>query len=141
MVKSKADAKQGHSGNIFIRYGYGVDDIYSVIESGVATGVVKRDGAYYSYNNERVQGRDKMRAYFLSNAAIFEDAKLKVSEALIAQAPSAISDEELSDEDAIMEDLEDAFGETDEKEDAPTTEVVIDAADAADLAALDEDDA
>jgi recombination protein RecA len=140
LVKSKADAKQGHSGNIFIRYGYGVDDVYSVIESGVATGVFKRDGAYYEYEGERFQGRDKMRSYMLSNGTVFEKAKKLVAEALIAQAPTAISDEELSDEDAILEDLAGAFGDEDDNTSDPKpVEVTLDPADAADMAALDDD--
>lgn len=139
MVKSKADAKQGHSANIFIRYGYGVDDVYSVIESGVATGVIRRDGAYYSYENERYQGRDKFRMALIGNAALFRAVKDQVSEALIAQAPTAIADEELSDEDSILEDITDAFGESpDVAEEPKVEETVVDAADAAELDALDD---
>ena len=125
MVKSKADAKQGFSANIFIRYGYGVDDAYSVIESGVATGVINRDGAYYSYNNERYQGRDKFRNMLLANQPIFTKVKAEVVEALIAQAPVAISDEEMSEEDDILADMDGAFGDDDAPDGKPE-DVVID---------------
>jgi recombination protein RecA len=112
MVKSKADAKQGHSANIFIRYGYGVDDAFSVIESGVATGVIEREGAYYAYEGERIQGKDKFRAMLLSNPPLFEKVKAQVAQALVDQAPKAISNEELGAEDTILEGLSDAFGDT-----------------------------
>ena len=125
IVKSKADAKQGFSANIFIRYGYGVDDAYSVIESGVATGVINRDGAYYSYNNERYQGRDKFRNMLLANQPIFTKVKAEVVEALIAQAPVAISDEEMSEEDDILADMDGAFGDDDAPDGKPE-DVVID---------------
>ena len=110
MVKSKADAKQGHSAEIFIRFGYGVDDAYSVIESGVGVGVIKREGAYYSYGTTRIQGRDKFRQYLLSDAAVFTVVKTAVSEALIACAPSAIADEDISEDDALLADANDTFG-------------------------------
>lgn len=125
MVKSKADAKQGHSGSIFIRYGYGVDDIYSVIETGVATGVIRRDGAYYSYENERYQGKDKFRAVLLSNTKLFAELKLKVVDALVSQAPTAIAEEDLSEEDSILADVGDAFGEAAEAS-FQTAEVLLD---------------
>lgn len=132
MVKSKADAKQGHSATIFIRYGYGVDDAYSVIESGVSTGVFRRDGAYYQYGEQRIQGRDKFRLFLISNPSLFEEVKAKVAEAIIEAAPTAIPDEEISDEDAIMEGLADDLGESVDS----TKEEVIDAEDTAEMASL-----
>jgi recombination protein RecA len=142
MIKSKADAKQGHSANIFIRYGYGVDDVYSIIESGIATGIVVRDGAYYSYGSERVQSRDKFRAYLLANPKLLAEVRSKVVQAIIDNAPQAVSDEELSDEDEISAQVEAEFGDDDDDEGGgtTTTEDIVEAEDvAAELDALTEE--
>jgi recombination protein RecA len=128
MIKDKADAKQGHSANIFIRYGFGVDDVYSIIESGVATGVIERNGAYYSYNGEhRTASRDKFRAYLLANTKLLEEVKAKVVKAILDSAPQALSDDELDDEDEITQMVQSEFGEDEGGgEDAPAAEVTLD---------------
>jgi recombination protein RecA len=136
VVKAKADAKQGHSANIFIRYGFGVDDVYSIIESGAANGIISKDGAYFSYSNERFQGRDKFRAYLLANPKVLEEVKTKVIQAIVDGAPTAVSDEELSDEDTIEQSISASFDDDDEGEDSPK-EVVHDGTE--DFAAIDAD--
>lgn len=130
VVKAKADAKQGMSANIFIRYGYGVDDVYSVIETGVVNGLVQKEGAYYAYGGERVQSRDKFRALLLANPKLYDELKTKVVNAIVSMAPTAVADEELSEEDALLEGMESeldgldvALGKTEE-------ELVIEAEDA-----------
>ena len=102
IVKCKIDAKQGHEASFFIRYGYGIDDLYSIIMAAEANGVIKREGAYYTYNNERIQGRDKLRAHLLANPKLSEELRAKVIEAITAALPTAISDDELSDEDKLV---------------------------------------
>jgi hypothetical protein len=128
MVKDKADAKQGHSANIFIRYGYGVDDVYSVIESGVAIGVIERNGAYYSYMGEhRTGSRDKFRAYLLANPKLLEEVKRKVIQAILDSAPQAVSDDELDEEAEITQMVQSEFGDDeDEEDDGEGKEVVLD---------------
>jgi recombination protein RecA len=112
MVKDKADAKQGHSANIFIRYGFGVDDVYSVIESGVAIGVIERQGAYYSYMGEhRTGSRDKFRAYLLANPKLLEEVKRKVVQAILDSAPQAVPDDELDDDAEITAMVQSEFGD------------------------------
>jgi len=111
IVKCKIDAKQGHEASFFIRYGYGIDDLYSIIMAAEANGVIKREGAYYTYNNERIQGRDKLRAHLLANPKLSEELRAKVIEAITAALPTAISDDELSDEDELQAELEEELGE------------------------------
>jgi recombination protein RecA len=128
IVKDKADGHQGYSANIFIRYGYGVDDAFSIIESGVANGVVQRDGAYYSYMGEhRVAGRDKFRQLLLTNSKLFEEIKLKVIAAIV-EAARPFSDDELNEEDEIEATLESEFGDDEDEatKDSPD-EVAVDA--------------
>jgi recombination protein RecA len=133
VVKAKADAKQGHSGNIFIRYGIGVDDVYSIIESGAAQGVIIKDGAWFSYNGERYQGREKLRTFLMANPKLLAEVREKVIQSIMNDAPVALSDEELSEEDAIEQSVAAMFdddGEEADKEDGDSPkEVVIEAED------------
>jgi len=131
MIKSKADAKQGHSANIFIRYGFGVDDAYSMIESGIVHGVIVREGAYYSYEGQRIQSRDKFRQFLLSNPKVYEEVKNKVIQAILDAAPQVVADEELSDEDMISAQVEAEFGDEGE-EDGEAAEVTLDESEASD---------
>ena len=64
--------------------------------------------------------------------------KRKVAEAIIETAPTAIPDEAISDEDAIMEGLTEELGEETVSESAK--EETIDAEDAAELASLGGDE-
>lgn len=120
VVKNKLDGKQGHSGEFFIRYGFGLDNYASVIETGVANGVVKKEGPYYSYENERFQGRDKFRTFLVENPKAYGDLVGKVN-AILSAAGTAVKDEDLSDEDELMADfdLEDGGGAS-----SPSEEVV-----------------
>ncbi len=123
VVKAKADAKQGHEATIFIRYGFGIDDLYSIIMAAEANGLVKREGAYYTYEGERIQGRDKFRQMLLNNPKAAEALRVKVIEAISASIPTAIPDEELSEEDSMAAELEDELGED------GTTEITVESDD------------
>jgi len=104
VVKSKIDGKQGYDANIFIRFGFGIDDIYSIIESGAGRGLIKKEGAYYSYGEHRFQGRDKLRTHLLANPKLAAEIQQKVADLIVADA-QPISDEELSEEDAMLAEL------------------------------------
>ena len=66
-------------------YGQGISKIGEIIDLGVDLGVLKKSGAWFSYNDDKVaQGREKMRDYLINNpdvkaeieAAIREEYKL-----------------------------------------------------------------
>lgn len=121
MVKNKLDSKQGQDGMIFIRFGYGVDDLYSLIETACAQKIVKKEGAWLSYGNERYQGREKFRQWLLANPKVAEEFKQKISAAISAGAVEASpedDEDEASLENSITADLGDdeVFGEDTEVE-------------------------
>jgi recombination protein RecA len=94
VVKSKMDAKQGHSTQIFIRYGTGIDDYFSIIETGVAQKLVRKDGAFYTLNNERFKGRDAVRKYLIDNPTLYDALRLKLAELVNAGAVPAEPEED-----------------------------------------------
>lgn len=101
IVKSKIDSKQGQEGLIFIRYGSGLDDIYSVIETGVSSRIVRKDGAYYQYGEARHQGREKFRAFLRDNPKVLAELQSKVVEAMFASSVEIKPMEEQSEEDEL----------------------------------------
>ncbi len=136
VVKSKIDAKQGHEAVIFIRFGYGIDDLYSIIESGAGRGVIRKDGGWYQYGEHRYNGRDKFRAALVANPTLAREITQKVSEVLASEAVP-ISDEELSEEDLMVQEMVSEFGEDDDSE--GNAEVVEETVDVSDVLELGDD--
>jgi recombination protein RecA len=108
IVKSKVDAKQGHSTQIFIRYGVGIDDYYSVIETGVVHKVIRRDGAYYTLKDARFQGKDKLRKYLIENPKVYDTLRTQLAQSVNAAAVDAGDD--IGEDDELLEgfDLDDS---------------------------------
>lgn len=127
-VKSKCDAKQGHEVEIFIRYGYGIDNYYSVIQTGQAQGIIKKDGSWLTYGGERYQGRDKFRQVLLDNPRLFEALVKQVNESVLSTAEQAVADEELSEEDQLLAEAARELGIDDDDAElggAPVVETVV----------------
>jgi recombination protein RecA len=104
VVKSKLDAKQGHSTQMFIRYGVGIDDYLSVIETGVAHKLIKREGAYYVLLDQKWQGKDKFRQFLIENPKVFEALRGKLVQAVNASVGDVGSD--LEEDDELLEGLD-----------------------------------
>jgi len=100
VVKSKLDAKQGHSTQMFIRFGAGIDDYFSVIETGVAQKLIKREGAYYTLVNQRFQGKDKFRQFLIANPKVYDALRAKLAQVVNS---TAIDTENLEEEDELLE--------------------------------------
>lgn len=116
VVKTKVTGNQGDSTLIFIRFGFGIDDLYSLIEVGSRMKVVDREGAYYSFGGTRIQGRDKFRAYFLGNQEAAEQLRQAVLAEMMASAPKVVADEELSEEDQVVAEVASAMPDADVEE-------------------------
>lgn len=132
VVKSKVDAKQGQTAMIFIRFGQGLDDFYTTIESATAHGIVKKGGAYYEYDGHRLQGRERFRAFLKENRDVFEalqDNLLKAIRGATAAADTSQDDEEDEEDlDALISSVQ-GDGDDEIPEEA---EVVLDEGDSAD---------
>lgn len=107
LVKTKIDGKQGHSTQMFIRFGTGIDDHYSIIETAVVQRLMKKDGAYYALQDFRVKGKDKMRKYLIENPKVYSALKLALAQAINASAKGQVKDE-LDEGDEIIDGMEDS---------------------------------
>lgn len=86
VVKSKVDAKSGQTAEIFIRYGKGIDDIYTLIESGAAHRVIKKTGAFFEVDGQKYQGRERLRSYLEADKAALQALQAAVVKAIRQQA-------------------------------------------------------
>lgn len=103
VVKNKLDSKQGQTGEVFIRYGQGIDEYITLIESAVPRKIITKDGSGLSYGAHKTKGREAMRRYLMENPKLFAEIQQKVTAALLAAAPEALKDDEVEDEDILAE--------------------------------------
>lgn len=131
IVKSRIDGTNGHTANIFIRYGQGIDNYYSLIESAVATKIVQRSGGTNKYGVYAAPSKDKFRELLVNNPALFEEIKLKVLAAIRAGADAPPS----AEEDDIEDVLAGAFAEDDDADEVnePSVEPTTSEIEAADF--------
>jgi recombination protein RecA len=111
LVKTKIDSRQGQEGIIFIRYGSGLDDIYSIIESGVGSKIVKKDGAFFKYGEHQYQGREKFRAFLKDNPKVLAEFQAKVVEAMFASSVEIKPLEEANEEDQLAAEISADLGD------------------------------
>lgn len=98
LVKSKVDGKQGFTTDIFIRFNYGIDDYYSLIEAGVSNKLISKSGASYSYGGQKFVGKDKIRKYFLEHPQEFSDLREKILKVIRADDIDTSTEEEGEDQ-------------------------------------------
>lgn len=101
VVKNKMDGKQGHTGEIFIRYGSGVDEYLGLIASAIPRKIVEQNGPSYAFAGEVFKGRDRLRRYLIDNPKAFEAMRDKVVQSLLSSAPQVAEDAE--DEDIVSD--------------------------------------
>jgi recombination protein RecA len=98
VVKNKIDARNGHKAKLFIRYGSGIDNYYSIIESGITHGFIQRKGSHYSYKGQSFTGRDKFRKMLVENKGLADEIEKQVISCLVADsAPPENTDEEVAE--------------------------------------------
>jgi recombination protein RecA len=71
--KTRQNSKEGQSVVIPYRYGIGLDAFESAINVAINTGIVSRAGAWYTFKEDRFQGRDKVVAFFRENPNKYQE--------------------------------------------------------------------
>jgi recombination protein RecA len=140
VAKNKMDARQGSTTDIFIRFGSGIDDYYSVIAAGINLKVIRKEGAWYVYGGERIQGREKFRLYLKENPDIFKKIRDSVLQIATAAISEIVPDEDESD--ILSTGAQKEFGDDDEGLEAEAeAEFILDVNDyeEAALSAVEED--
>lgn len=131
IIKSKVDAKQGQTTDIFIRFGHGIDDYLSIIEGGVTYKIIDKSGAWYEYKGERYQGREGLRTALKNNQALFTALRKDVlSHVHAGSVVQSVEGDDYADEDgseALNISIDKEFDEA--GFDGPAVEEVIEGAD------------
>jgi recombination protein RecA len=76
-----------------IIYGVGISREGSLIDFGVEQEIVKKSGAWYTYDGEQLgQGKENARKYLLENAAVADEIEKKIKAKLGIGVPRAVAD-------------------------------------------------
>jgi recombination protein RecA len=76
-----------------IIYGVGISREGSLIDFGVEQEIVKKSGAWYTYEGEQLgQGKENARKYLLENAAVADEIEKKIKAKLGIGVPRAVAD-------------------------------------------------
>ncbi len=69
-----------------IIYGKGISKIGEVIDLSVEYGIVRKAGAWYSYNEEKIgQGRENVKIFLEANPEIYEEISTKLNTAMFSE--------------------------------------------------------
>jgi len=72
-----------------IMYGEGISQTGDLLDMGVATEIIEKSGAWYSFDGERIgQGRENVKRFLQDNSDIFENIQNRVKAALGLQVPA-----------------------------------------------------
>ena len=83
-----------------IMYGIGISKVGEIVDIGSNLDIIKKSGAWYSYNDEKLgQGRENVKQYLLENQTIMNEVEAKIREHFnINGSPIQIA--KIEDEDA-----------------------------------------
>lgn len=66
----------------YLRYGSGIDKHTELINFATDIGLINKGGAWYTYENEKFQGMEKLRQYFVDNPEKYENLEKSVKETM-----------------------------------------------------------
>jgi recombination protein RecA len=76
-----------------IIYGVGISREGSLIDFGVEQGIVKKSGAWYTYEGDQLgQGKENSRNFLLENTAVADEIERKIKAKLGIGVPRAVAD-------------------------------------------------
>ena len=85
-----------------IIYGVGISREGSLLDFGVEQEIVKKSGAWYTYEGEQLgQGKENSRNYLLDNPAVADEIEKKIKAKLGIGVPRAVAD--LPEDEAAAE--------------------------------------
>jgi len=131
IVKNKID-RPFMAGPIFIRFGEGFDNYFSIMELAVNIGVIKKAGAFLSFNRGgeevfKVQGREQLRSLLAKDSKVYQSLRdslvLKEDEQAKQEAAAEAEDEATGDEmDSILGNVAKSFKNAQKAKEEPAAE-------------------
>lgn len=84
IVKNKV-APPFKSAEFDIMYGTGIDKDGEICDMAVNLGIIKKSGAWFSYGDQRMQGRDKVKDFIKTNPDVAAEIEKQVMDTIKAQ--------------------------------------------------------
>ena len=66
----------------YLRYGSGIDKHTELLNFATDIGLISKGGAWYTYENDKFQGMEKLRQYFVDNPEKYESLEKSVKETM-----------------------------------------------------------
>ncbi len=90
-----------------IIYGVGISREGSLLDFGVDQDIVKKSGAWYTYEGEQLgQGKENSRNYLLSNPEVADEIEKKIKQKLGIGVPKAVADLPAEEPEVVAEVVE-----------------------------------
>jgi recombination protein RecA len=87
-----------------IIYGVGISREGSLLDFGVDQEIVKKSGAWYTYEGEQLgQGKENSRNYLLANPEVANEIEKKIKQKLGIGVPKAVADLPVEDAEVVAE--------------------------------------
>ena len=120
LIKCKISASQNNDALFYLRFGEGIDNAQSVIEIATNHGIVKKGGAWFTWERPggdiKGQGEDNFRSLLMQSGAYPELLK-EVQDFLGNTGEVAVAAPKTEDADFILEDIESILTGDPEKND------------------------
>lgn len=88
-----------------ILYGKGISKEGNILDMAVEHGIIKKSGAWFSYNGEKIgQGRDNVRKYLEENKEFAADIEAQVRELLGANEKKSVVEQDIDEKTVVEKD-------------------------------------
>jgi recombination protein RecA len=89
-----------------IIYGVGISREGSLLDMGVEQEIVKKSGAWYTYDGAQLgQGKENSRNFLIDNPEVANEIEHKIKAKLGIGVPRAVADLPVDDADVVIDDV------------------------------------
>lgn len=96
---------------VTVLWGKGIDATCEILDLAIETNIIDKSGAWFTYDEQRFQGREKVSNYFEENPSEFEILREKVVSALEGKDSKV---NPIKDVEAVVDPEEDGLGDLDD---------------------------
>ena len=78
-----------------IIYGEGISRTSELVDTGLKLGLIEKGGSWFTYRDQRLQGKDSMKDYLKQNPEIADELEAEIKERLLSGSRSDDPEEEV----------------------------------------------
>ena len=76
-----------------IIYGEGISRTSELVDTGLKLGLIEKGGSWFTYGDQRLQGKDSMKDYLKQNPEVADELEARIREKLMGAAAEAAEEE------------------------------------------------